>query len=92
MNHGFRHILALCLADDYIPEFAGARAFDAFVNRKRKNISRPIPVPELQIQLVDALFVDQLDRKVAILDADLGKRRQNGRPESGRHILEFQAH
>ena len=92
MDHRFGYVLALGLAEDNVPELPGSGPGIGLVDRKREHVSRPVTIAELEVQLVDALFVDQLDRKVTVFDADLGKRRQNSRPENGRHVLQFDAH
>jgi hypothetical protein len=40
----------------------------------------------LAVQLVDALWRDELDREVAVLDAGCGERRQRGPPQLFRNL------
>jgi hypothetical protein len=69
-------------ADDHVAKLARSGDRPGLVDWERQHVGRAVLAAVLAIELADALLVDQLDRQVAVADADGRERRLGGVPEA----------
>ena len=82
VDDGLDQVAAVLGADDDVAELARAGDGSRLVDRERQDVGRRVAAAVLAVELADPLFVDELDRDVAVLDAGRRKRRLGRAPQA----------